>query len=512
MKPLHGILYAIVIIALSFATLMIVLDYSIANVSIPYIAGSLAMSNEEGTYVITAFAVANAIALPITGWLAARMGAVKLIVLAILLFTVFSIACGFSWNLESIVAGRFFQGFSAGPLVPLSQSLIVMASPPKKKAMAIGLWSMVVMVGPVAGPVIGGWITYNYTWPWIFYMNVPVGLFASFTLWLILRRKDTPKRILPFDYFGCILLMLGSTALQILLDKGEQWDWWNSLRIRTLIITSVISFTLLAAWSWLHPKPLIRLQLLKIRSFGVATLFIGVMFGSYFGSVILIPLWLQEYMGYTAPWAGIAIAPIGFMPFLFGWAIARYVPRFGTPPFLFIALLFFSASCFWVSYFFDTDIDIFHVGISRFLMGFGMLFFITPLFILATQDIPEAQLPNSTGLFHYVRVIAGGFGTSGFVTLWTRRTIFHHERICESITAFSTQTKRLFHTLASNNISGNAALQMASNEIDKQAAVLALNDCFYLMGWIFLLLTMFLPLARKVKQQIIARNDFMGGA
>jgi MFS transporter, DHA2 family, multidrug resistance protein len=497
MQPLHGVRYIIVIVALSFATLMMTIDYSIANVSIPYISGSLAMSNEEGTYVITSFAVANAIALPVTGWLTTRIGAVRLIVLSIILFTLFSVFCGFSWDLEAIVTARFLQGFTAGPLVPLSQSLIVMTSPPEKKAVSMGIWSMVLMVGPVAGPVLGGWITYNYSWPWIFYINVPVGLFAALVLWVILHKQDTPTHRLPLDYVGLIFLMLGSTSLQILLDKGEQWDWWHSLRIRTLGITSAISFIILITWSWLRPKPLIRLQLLKIRPFAVATLFIGLMFASYFGSVILIPLWLQEYMGYTAPWAGIAIAPIGIMPFLFGWAIALMIPRFGPMPFLTLAMLFFSASCFWVSYYFNTEIDIFYVGLSRFFLGWGMLFFITPLFMLATQDIPTAQLPDSTGLFHYVRVIAGGFGTSAFVTLWTRRTIFHHERIGETITAFSPQPEKAFNTLASMHIEGKAALEMINHQVDQQAALLALNDCFYLMGWLFLILILILPIGRR---------------
>lgn len=500
MKPLSGAQYIFVIIALSMATLMMVLDYSIANVSIPYIAGDLAVSDEQGTYVITFFAVANAIALPITGWLTARLGAVRLIVLSTLLFTFFSAFCGFSWNLESLVIARFLQGFSAGPLVPLSQSLIVMVSPPEKKPVAIGIWSMVLMVGPVAGPIVGGYITYDYSWPWIFYINIPVGIFAAFVLWVHLSKNDTPKSRPPLDIFGLILLMVASTALQILLSKGEQWNWWNSLSIRTLLIVTVVGFTLLIPWSWMHPTPLIHLRLLKIRPFAVATLFIGVMFAVYFGSVILVPLWLQEYMHYTAPWAGIAIAPIGILPLLLSPLVVKSVPRLGPLPFLALAMVIFSFSCFWVSYYFDTQIDLFYVGLSRFFFGGGMLFFITPLFLLATQDIPVDQLPHSTGLFHYVRVISGGIGTAGFVTLWTNRTIFHHERIGEALTPFSVPVKKLTQALSHLPLHGKQPLAIANEALDMQAAVLALNDCFYLMAWLFLGLIVLLPLARKARK------------
>jgi DHA2 family multidrug resistance protein len=483
-------------IAISIATFMIVLDYSIANVSIPYISGDLAVSVDQGTYVITSFAVGNAIVLPITGWLTKQIGAVKLVVASTVLFVLLSVLCGAAWSFEVLVIGRFLQGLSSGPLIPLSQSLLLESNPPHKKNAVLAFWSSVVIVAPIVGPILGGWLSFDYSWPWIFYINIPIGIISAFCMWLFLRPHETPIQKERLDWLSLLLLAVGVSCLQLLLDKGEQYDWLNSPYMRILAVTSFTSLTLLVIWSFCTDKPLIELKLFKIPSFSLSVLFIAIIYSIYFGSVILIPLWLQTNMGYNAIWAGIAVAPIGIVPFLFSTVSGKMVNKWGTHVPLFICLVLFSFSCFYTAYF-DTDVDIYTIGFSRFLLGCAMLFFITPLFALNVRDLDLEQLPSGTGIFHFVRAMMGGVGTAVFTTLWIRRTAYHHAIVGENVTAFSQNTTDYLATLDQLGLKGEQGLAMTNQMLDNQAAMLAQNDCFYFMGWIFLFMILFLFFGRK---------------
>ncbi len=493
-KPLPRIPLLILSIAVSLATFMIVLDYSIANVSIPYISGDLGVSNQQGTYVITSFAVGNAIALPLTGWLTKRIGAIRLIVLSLLFFVLFSIACGGALNYNMLVISRFFQGFVAGPLIPLSQTLIITTHPPEKKNAALALWSAIIITAPIFGPILGGWISYDYTWPWIFYINIPVGLISAFVIWTIMSKRETPIEKEPIDWVGLIFLILFVTCLQLLLDLGEQYNWFHSNGMRTLAVGSSLGFIFLIVWSLNTKKPLIELSLMKIMTFSLSILFIAISYGIYFGTVVLIPLWLQEYMGYTSIWAGLAVCPIGIAPLCFSKPIGKLVARFGTIPLLGICFILFAVSCFYTAYF-DTDVDFYTIGFSRFLLGCALIFLITPLISLSVLDLPEEKLPSGTGIFHFVRALFGGVGTSIFTTLWIRRTQYHHQILGEHLTPFSSQWNMYLNQLNELGFKGKQALEIANETVDKQAAMLAQNDCFYVMGWIFIGLLLFLPLA-----------------
>lgn len=509
MKPLSGIVLFMVTLALSTATFMFVLDYSIANVSIPYISGDLAVSTDQGTYVITSFAVGNAIALAITGWLTKRIGAVKLICLSLLFFTIFSWFCGFAPSFGFLVVSRFLQGLSSGPMIPLSQTLLLMSYPPEKKNAALAFWSTIVVTAPIVGPLLGGWISYDYHWPWIFYINIPVGIFSMVAIWLILKHRETPKEEAPVDWVGLILLALGVTCLQFLLDKGEQYDWLRSDLIITCAVTSFVAFTFLLVWSLTHHRPLIELQLFKIRTYAISVLYIGVIYAIYFGSVVLVPLWLQTSMNYTSIWAGIAVAPIGIAPFILGPFMGKAVTRFGTAPLLGICCILFAISCFYTAYF-DTDVDIWHIGFSRFLLGCALVFFITPLFSLSVQDVPKEKLASATGIFHFVRAMVGGVGTSIFTTMWVRRSAYHHERVGESVTSFSPQTTSYLEQLNGLGLTGEKGLAELNRTLNQQADILAINDCFFWMGWVFLSLLLVLPLAKKRKNPLVSQAGFEG--
>jgi MFS transporter, DHA2 family, multidrug resistance protein len=499
MKPLTGFVRYIVMFALSTATFMIVLDYSIANVSIPYISGDLSISTDQGTYVITSFAVGSSIALPITGWLTKRIGGIKLICISLLLFTFFSWICGSSINIEMLVISRFLQGLSSGPLIPLSQTFLVMINPPEKKNAALAFWSTVVIAAPILGPILGGWISYDYHWPWIFYINLPVGILSAGIIWLILKDKETPLERPPIDWVGLFLLAIGVSCLQFLLDKGEQYDWFRSDLMIAMGVISFIAFTLLIVWSATTHDPLIELKLFKIRTYALSVVYIGIMYAIYFGSIVLVPLWLQTSMNYTSIWAGLAVAPMGVAPLIFGKLLGKLMTKYGHTLLLGICFVLFAISCFYTAYF-DTDVDIWHIGFSRFLLGCALVFFITPLFALSLQDVPEPQLASATGIFHFVRAMVGGVGTSIFTTMWIRRSAYHHATVGENLTIFSPQTTSFLEKLGELGLRGQEALEQMNVILEQQAEMLAINDCFYLMGWIFLSLLIFLPLGRTKKR------------
>lgn len=487
------------LLGLSLATFLIVLDYTIANVSIPYIAGGLSVSADQGTYVITSFIIGNAIVLPISGWLTKRIGSVRLLITSILLFVLFSWVCGATSNFKLLILARFIQGFVSGPLVPLSQSLIVSTNPPEKKNSVLAFWSVVVIAAPVIGPLLGGWISFDYSWPWIFYINIPFGLLSAFLVWYTLKEVKSTIEKVPVDFIGFFLLAIGVTCLQIVLDKGEQFDWFRSNIIITLAIISSLSFLYLIVWEFLHPYPLIDLSLFKIKSYLVSVVFIATMYSMYFGSVVLVPLWLQLNMGYNAIWAGVAVAPIGIAPFIFSSFAGKIVNRYGKIKPLFLCFLFFSISCFYTAYF-DTSVNLGRICFSRFLVGCGLTFFITPLFSLSIQDISTERLTQATGIFHFIRAMSGGVGTSIFNTLWIRRSAYHHERVGSSLTPGAPETRGFFEDLSALGIKGKQALALTNEFVTNQAAMLGLNDCFYLMGWLFLILIVLLPLGRKAKE------------
>lgn len=482
-------------LAIALATFLIVLDYSIANVSIPYISGDLAVAVDQGTYVITSFAVGNAIVLPLCGWLTKRIGMVRLFVFSILSFTAFSWICGISTNLSMLVVARFFQGLVAGPMIPLSQTLIVLIFPQEKRTTALSFWSTVVVVAPIVGPVLGGWLSYDYSWPWIFFINIPVGIFSALTIKYTLQRYETPTQKISADWIGVILLAVSVSCLQFILDKGEQYDWFGSSLICICAVISFVCFALLIPWELFHKTPILELRLFKIKSFALSILFIGVAYSLYFGAVVLIPLWLQTNMDYTSIWAGISVASMGIIPTLFSALIGKLVSKIGVLIPLTVCFALFAASSFDTA-FLNTDVDIWHIAFSRFLLGFGLLFFIVPLFQLQMQDLPNDKLASGGGLFHFVRAMMGGVGTAIFTTLWIRRSAFHHSNIVSDLV-----NRKPFgffvEQLEALSLGEQKSWAFINQMVDKQAAVLAINDCFYLMGWCFLGLIPFLLIGKK---------------
>ncbi|MCY3974183.1 MAG: DHA2 family efflux MFS transporter permease subunit [Simkaniaceae bacterium] len=477
--PLAGLPLATGTLALSLCTFMQVLDYSIANVSIPYISGDLAVSVEEGTWVITMFAVGNAIALPLTGWCTTRFGAVRTILTSTALFTLFSVLCGLSWNLNVLVLMRFIQGLVSGPLIPLSQSLLIMSFPESKKNLALALWNMVAVVGPISGPILGGWITFDHTWPWIFYINLPVGLFCCAAVWGVYRSRETKMRAYPVDRVGLLLLVVGVATLQIMLDKGQQYDWWRSVTIRILAVTSAVSLLFWVMWEVFHEHPIVDLRLFGDRNFAVGTIVTALSYMTLFGAIVVTPLWLQTRMGYTSFRAGLVVSTMGVAPFCTLFFAVYLMQRIRLRVLVAVALLILGTSFLYFTTF-TTDVSLRVVALSRLYMGFGLSLYMAPLVAISFSYLPADKLAMGQGMFHFFRVLMGGIGTSIFITLWERRAVHHHHYLVEHLNRFNPTASGLLDTPE-----GRA---MTDETVWKQAYMLSTNDIFWSGSIIFFVL------------------------
>ncbi|MEO8835651.1 MAG: DHA2 family efflux MFS transporter permease subunit [Caldimonas sp.] len=485
-------------IALSLATFMNVLDTSIANVSIPAIAGDLGVSPSQGTWVITSFAVANAISVPLTGWLTQRCGPVRLFVTSILLFVIASWLCGLAPNIEMLIAFRVLQGFVAGPMIPLSQTLLLGSYPRAKAGTALAMWAMTVLVAPVAGPLLGGWITDNISWPWIFYINIPVGIVAAAITWSIYRSRDPGSRRLPFDYVGLGLLVLWIGALQIMVDKGKELDWFGSTQILVLAIVAAVGFAFFLAWELTEEHPIVDLRLFARRNFLMGTLALSVAYGLFFGNVVLLPLWLQEYMGYTATWAGLATAPVGILAIIISPWVGKNVAKIDPRKLVTVAFLGFAAILIMRSHF-STQADFRTILIPTVLQGAAMAFFFIPLQAIIFSGLGPERLPAAAGLSNFARITAGAIGTSIFTTVWENRAALHHAELAAHINNASSAATAALGQLGAGGYSGSQALATVNRMIDQQAYTLAVDDLFFLSGILFLVLLVFVWLTKPAK-------------
>ena len=485
-------------IALSLATFMNVLDTSIANVSIPAMAGDLGVSPDQGTWVITSFGVANAISLPLTGWLTQRYGQVRLFTASVLLFVLASFLCGLAPSLGLLILFRVIQGAVAGPMIPLSQSLLLSSYPKEKSGTALAMWAITTLVAPVVGPLLGGWITDNISWPWIFYINVPVGLGAAAVTWLIYKKRETPTVKLPIDGVGLGLLVIWVGALQIMLDKGKDLDWFHSGQIVILAIAAVVGLTLFVVWELTDRHPVVDLRLFGRRNFWTSTLAMSLGYGTFFGNVVLLPLWLQQYMGYTATMAGMVLAPVGVLAILLtpvvGKNINRVDPRvFATAAFAILALVLLMRSHF------NTSADFATLLVPTFIQGAALAVFFIPLVTLGLSGLTPDRIPAASGLFNFARITAGSFGTSIATTWWDRRASLHHAQLAERITSYDPSSAQALAGMQAGGMSPQQSYEAVNRIVDQQAYMLSANDIFYASALLFLLLIAVIWLARPAK-------------
>jgi len=486
--PFTGGKLVLVTLAVALATFMDVLDSSIANVAVPTLSGNLGVSVDQGTWVITLYSAANAVAIPLTGWLTQRVGTIKLFVAAILLFTLSSCVCGLSPNLITLLGARIVQGAVAGPLIPLSQALLLAAYPKEKSSTALSLWAMTAIVGPILGPVLGGWITDNYSWSWIFYINLPVGVFAAGVSWFFFRARETAAKRSPVDLVGLLSLVAWVGSLQIMLDKGKDLDWFNSPVIIALTIIAGISFLFFIIWELTAPQPIIDLRLFKSRNFLGGTLAISVGFALYFGSIVVLPQWLQDSLNYRAIDAGLALAPSGVFTVLLAPVMGKIMPKIDLRVLATLAFLGFTAVFFMRSHY-TTDVDTWTLVMPTLLLGIPTAFFFVPLTSIILSGLPPERIPAAAGLSNFARVFAGGVGTSLVSTVWNDRTILHHSQLAEQTSAtnpaYTGALKMLESRLGFDLPHAQAFFEQSLNA---QATMLGLNDIFWISAVIFVLI------------------------
>lgn len=412
--------------SLALANFVVVLDITIANVSVPHIAGSLAVSPTQGTWAITSYSVAEAICVPLSGWLAARFGAVRVFLASVTGFALFSLLCGLSRSLEALIIFRVFQGLSGGPIMPMSQTLMTRIFPPEKVGMALGLWSMTVVVAPILGPIFGGTISDDWSWHWIFFINLPVSAFCLFFAVRYLLRFETPTVRRPIDYIGLALLVIWVGALQIMLDEGRNADWFASTFICTLAVIAVIGFAAFLIWELTEANPVVDLSVFRQRGYTAAVAAQSIAYCGFFSAIVVVPLFLQTNLGYTATYAGYATAFVGVLAVIMSPVAAGMMTRFDVRKLITFGVVWLGVVSLlrtgWVS-----QMDFFTISLPQFLQGLGMPFFFIGTTSLALGSVRPDQTASAAGLQNFVRTLAGAFATSLATTLWEREAKIAHE-------------------------------------------------------------------------------------
>ena len=495
-KPLQGGALAILTLALSLATFMLVLDSTIANVAIPTIAGDLGASSSQGTWVITSFGVANAISIPITGWLAKRFGEVRLFLISTLLFVLASWLCGIANSLEMLIVFRVLQGAVAGPIIPLSQSLLLNNYPPEKRGMALAFWSMTIVVAPICGPILGGWISDNIHWGWIFFINVPIGLAVVLISWKILEGRESRISHQPVNTVGLILLALGVGALQLMLDQGRELDWFNSTEIIVLTIIAAIGLIALIIWELTDDNPVVDVSLFKSRNFTVGCVSTSLAFLVYSGTVVLIPLLLQQVYNYTATWAGLAAAPVGLLPIILAPIIGKFGNKIDMRILITVSFMVYALTFYWRAVTFEPEMTFMDVALPQFVQGLAVACFFMPLTTITLSGLPPEKMASASSLFNFLRTLAGSIGTSLTTFIWYNREAVHHTQLTEVINPYNPISQQFFQTMESFGLSEEQTASYLAKQITAQGFIIGANEIFLVSAITFISLVVLIWFAK----------------
>ena len=494
-------------LALALATFMQVLDTTIANVSIPAISGNLGVTPNEGTWVITAYAAANAIFMPLTGWLSKRFGEVHLFTFSTFSFALVSWLCGLSLDYNMLIFARVLQGIVAAPMMALSQSLLLSIYPKHKQGLALAFWAMTATVAPIVGPLLGGYITDNFSWSWIFYINIPIGFISAFVVITMLKERETTILKLPIDYIGLALLIVGVGALQIMLDKGNNLDWFNSNIIIILAVIATVALSIFIVWEFFHEHPVVDLTLFTSRNFTIGTIAITLGYSVFLGGGVIFPLWLQTQLGYNAFWAGFASAGVGVFAFLLSPIVGGNMHRLNLRVLVSISFIIFAVSYYWMAQF-TVNISLMDAFMPRLLMGAGMAMFFVPLTSIIISEIAITRVASAMGLVNFLRILGGSFGTSIATTAWAREGDIHHAVYSEHITKFSHTTLEFMQTLKHFSI---PPLPMINHIINQEASTRANDDILLISSYICIALILLIWFAKppfiSKKPKVITLED-----
>ena len=500
----------IIALAVTLATFMEVLDTSIANVALPHIAGGLSAGQDESTWVLTSYLVSNAIVLPLSGWLSSIVGRKNFYMGCVALFTISSFMCGLAPNLAVLIICRVLQGAGGGGLQPSEQAILADTFPPAKRGMAFAIYGVAVVTAPAIGPTLGGWITDNFTWRWIFFINIPVGILSILLTSRLIqdppyfrRRKLAETHI---DFVGLGFVGLGLGTLQVVLDKGQRDDWFESRFILWMTLIAVISLIFVIYWEWHNKDPIIDLHLFRERTFAVSNLLMFMLGFALLGSTLLLPLFMQTLLGYTAQQSGLALMPGGFTIMLLlplvGFLLSRYSPRW----LLVFGLVVLAASLFHMTNF-DLEIDFRTTAVARLLQAVGMAFLFVPINTAAYAFLPRDKNNAASGLMNLARNMGGSVGISVVTTMLDRRTQVHLTDFAHRLTATNPALLAMLNG-ASKAMQAHGASAAGANQqayaliqgtVQRQATMLAYIDCFWFLGVSILLMVPAVFLMKKSK-------------
>ncbi|WP_379509208.1 DHA2 family efflux MFS transporter permease subunit [Novosphingobium bradum] len=461
---------------MALSNFMVILDLTVANVSLPHISGDLGITLDQGAWVITSYAVAEAICVPLTGWLAARFGTVRVFIVAMLAFGAFSLVCGLSRSLGVLVMARIGQGLCGAPIMPITQALMLRVFPPERRAKAMVGWSMTVLLGPALGPIVGGYISDNFSWQWIFLINVPIAIGCTVVGGMVLRPVETRTERMPIDAVGLGLLVFWIGCLQIMLDIGRDHDWFGDWRIVALAVGAGIGFVAFVIWELTDDHPIVDLRIFRHRGFAVGVVALAVMFGAYFSSVVVLPQWLQSSQGYSAQTAGLVTAWTAMTSILTAVFMPRIVDKVDLRLLISIGTVWFVIQCFnrsgWV-----TGMDFWSLSRPQIIQGFGMSFFIMPLTQMALGAVEPREVAAAAGLQNFLRTIAVAVATSLILTDWGNEQRIKHNGFADTLNPDAT-----VHTLSGVGFSPEMVRGYVNNLVDEQALTLAMDHTFMLSG------------------------------
>jgi MFS transporter, DHA2 family, multidrug resistance protein len=496
----------IIAISVILPTLIEVIDTSVVNVSLGHIRGSLSAGLDEATWAITAYLVSNAIVIPMTGWLSRLFGRKRYLIGSITLFTISSFLCGSSKSLGALVFFRILQGIGGGGLQPLSQSILLETFPVAQHGMAMAIFGIGVMFGPIIGPLLGGWITDNWSWNWIFYINIPIGIISILMVMLFIQDPPYLKRIkAQIDYWGLCLITVGLGCLQIVLDKGQREDWFSSSFIVWFSLVSAVSLILFVIVELRSKEPIVNLRVFRNISFASGNFIQAISFFVLFGSIVLLPLYLQQLMGYTAFLAGLALAPGGVATLIAMPTAGKLVTKVNPRWILFSGLLLTASSMFMMSEF-NLNVDLPTIIWTRVVMGFGLGFVFIPLISMAFSSIPKEEMGNATSVFSLLRNLGGSFGVAFITTFLAVRAQVHQFHFAEHLNpldlhyriGINQATSALMAKAGSTGIAKDALIYQ---QLLKQSGMNAYRDTFFISGVIMLGIIPLIFLLKQSKQK-----------